>query len=397
MDVLMRYFTETNRTKIARFFFDLALLVELVEMIAEKSELVFSMESHIFRITFLLTFAAVLLKKHNLKEWAIILAVWVFTFICYRITGRNELLRFATFAMAACDIDLERAMKYTFYVCMAGFTVIVLLAVFGILGNVSMVADYGRDNAQELRYVFGFGHPNTLYGCAYALILLWIWIYGKKAGLWQFIALFAVNVVLYYVTVSRTSLAIGMFTLLMAVIVRFAEPIRKWWITYVMAGLITPIACVVFSGWAASVSELPRFHMDTKRELRINKLDVILNNRIQDLYRGSTRHAGSLETWKLFSDRLSEEYFDMGWVRLFYWYGIIPTVLICLLIAMMLYVCYKKRDMQTVVVLVSMSVYTVIEATFVSVYIGRNFMLPVLGVYMWQLVRGQLKATQQPQ
>lgn len=390
MDVLTKYFTETNRTKTARFFFDIALLVELALMIAEKSDLVFSMESHVFRITFLLTLGAVLLQKHSRKEWAIILLVWVFTFACYRITGRNELLRFATFAMAARDIDLERTMKFIFCACLAGFGLIALLSVLGIMGNVSLVMDYGRENAEELRYVFGFGHPNTLYGCAYALILLWLWNNGRKAGLWQFIVLLAINVVLYRITVSRTGLAIGIATLLMAVIVRFAGPIKKWWITYVLAGFVTPVACVGFSYWAASVSEIPRFIYRNRRDLRITKLDELLNNRIQVLYRGSTRHGGSLESWKLFSDRLSVEYFDMGWVRLFYWYGIVPAVLICLLVVLLLFICYKKRDLWTVVILVSLSIYTLIEATFVSVYIGRNFMLPILGVYVWQLIRGSI-------
>lgn len=386
MDVVLQYFTETNRTKTARFFFDVALLVELILMIAEKSDLVFSMESHVFRLTFLLTLLAVLLQKHSKKEWAIILAVWVFTFICYRISGRNELLRFSTFAMAARDIDLDRAMKFIFNVCLAGFALIALMSVLGIMGNVSMVADYGRENSQELRYVFGFGHPNTLYGCAYTLILLWIWIYGKKAGLWQFIVLLAANVLLYYITVSRTSLMIGMFTLLLAVIVRYSSSIKNWAVTYILAGLITPVSCVAFSRWAAAISDIPRFHKDNRTQILIDKLDTILNNRIQDLYRGSQRHAGSIETWKLFSDRQSVEYFDMGWVRLFYWYGIIPAILICLLLIILLYICYRKKDIWTTVILISLSVYTVIEATFVSNYIGRNFMLPILGVYLYELV-----------
>ena len=389
-DVFNQYFTETNRIKIGRFLFDLALLVEMVLMIAEKSELTFSMESHVFRITFLLTFCGVLLQKHSKKEWAVILLVWGFTFICYRISGRNELLRFSTFAMAARDIDLKKAMRFIFDVSLAGFALIALLSVVGIMGDISMVADYGREGGQELRYVFGFGHPNTLYGCAYALILLWIWLYGKKAGLWQFIVLLAINVVLYFITVSRTSLIIGMFTLMMAVIARFAKPIRNWAVTYIFAGLITPAACVAFSVWCAKVAYIPRFVWRTRKDLRVWKLDDLLNNRIQDLYRGSQRHAGSFETWKLFSDRLSEEYFDMGWVRLFYWYGIVPAVLICLLVILLLFICYKKKDLMTAVILVSLSIYTLIEATFVSVYIGRNFMLPIVGVYVYQLLRGEL-------
>lgn len=387
-DVFNQYFTESNRIKIGRFLFDLALLVEVVLMIAEKSELTFSMESHVFRLTFLLTFVSVLIRKHDKKEWAIILLVWGFTFMCYRISGRNELLRFSTFAMATSDIDLRKAVRFMFDVSLAGFALIVLLSVTGIMGDISMVADFGREGGHELRYVFGFGHPNTLYGCAYALMLMWLWIYGRKAGLWQFLVLLLINGGLYMITASRTSLIIGLATVFMTVIARYAKPLKKWAATYILAGIVTPIACVAFSCWAASISELPRYFNKTRTEKFITRLDELLNNRIHNLYRANERHAGSLETWKLFSDRFSTEYFDMGWVRLYYWYGIIPAAVICILVLVFIYICCRKKDLMTVALLVSLSVYTVIEATFVSVYIGRNFLLPVIGVYMWALIRG---------
>lgn len=389
-DVFNQYFTERNRIRMGRFFFDLALVVELVLMIIEKSELTFSMESHVFRITFLVTLLAVLVRQHSKKEWFIILAVWVFTFICYRISGRNELLRFATFAMAARDIDLKKAIRFSFDVSLAGFSIIALLSLTGLLGSVSNVMDYGRESTTELRYVLGFGHPNTLYGCAFALMLMWLWIYGREAHLWQYITLLAVNVVLYFLTLSRTGLMIGVMTMVLALAVRYIKPLKNFVFPYILAILVTPIACAGFSTWASTAGHIPRYIWDTKYDFFVWRLDEFLNNRIQYLYRANEKHAGSLFTWKLFSDRESFEYFDMGWVRLFYWYGIIPAILVCILIAVFIYVCGRKKDLMTVALLVSLSVYTVIEATFVSVYIGRNFFLPIFGVYMWALIRGDL-------
>ena len=75
----------------------------------------------------------------------------------------------------------------------------------------------------------------------------------------------------------------------------------------------------------------------------------------------------------------------MGWVRLFYWYGIIPTAIICALVIVLIYLCYKRKDAWTLIVVLSLSIYTVIEATFVSEYLGRNVLLPVLGVYFGAL------------
>ena len=378
----MDYLTVEGRKRISNRLFYLALVIELVLMIAEKSELYFSFESYVFRLTFMLTLLAVFINHHEKKEWVIIACILSFTFICYKITGRNELLRYATFVMAARDINLGKTMKFVFYTCLSGFSLIAILSILGIVGRVYVIQDYGRGNANELRYVLGFGHPNTLWGCVYALILMWLWIYGSKAKLWMYAVLLAIICGMYQLTTSRTAFLIGIATFILALIVRYVPLISGKKIFYILTGIVTPFMCVAFSTWGAIVSPVPRYEFHYPHYKQIEAIDELLNNRIHDLYRGNEKHAGSIGTWKLFSDRMSEEYFDMGWVRLIYWYGIIPAALICILLIVFIYVCYKRRDLWSVLLLLSMSVYTVIEATFVSVYIGRNLLLPIIGVYL---------------
>ena len=385
MELLDKIKNINFRRRFANRLFYLALIIEIVLMIVEKSELSFSYESYIFRVTFVLTYFSVIIADHNKKEWLLILGIWIFTFICYRITGKNDLLRFATFIMAAKNINLGKTMKATFWIELIGFLTIALMAVTGVLGSVAQAADYGRDNAEELRYVFGFGHPNTLWSSAFVLMLLWIWVYGSKAKLWHYLILLAIIGVLYKFTASRTSLMIGLFMFAMAIAARYIHRPANRKYVYMGGLIITPLLCVAFSVWAAIVSPIPRYSSKNQYEILINRLDEFLNNRIHNLYRSNYRHSGAIDSWKLFSDRLSTEYFDMGWVRLFYWYGIIPAALVCVLVAVFIYLCYKRRDAWTLIIIVSLSIYTVIEATFVSVYVGRNILIPVLGVYLAEL------------
>ena len=382
MEVLSRLKDLEFRKKTGNRLFYIALLIELILMILEKSEIPFSYESYVFRITFVITMLAVLIAGHEKKEWLVIGLVLAFTFVCYRLTGRNELLRYAVFVMAARNINLGKTMKMTFWICLAGFAAIALLSITGILGQVSMITDYGRNNTEELRYVFGFGHPNTFWGCMYVLILLWIWVYGSRARIWQMAVVFVISIVVSLYASSRTGLIIGVFTVLIAALVRYVPVlnIRKY--IYVLSALITPVLCVAFSIWAACVSHIPYYVFDAKGYYIITAIDGALNNRIYNLYRGNNRHAGAIDSWKLFSDHDSIEYFDMGWIRMFYWYGIIPTVIICALVIVFIYLCYKRKDTWTLILIVSLSIYTIIEATFVSVYIGRNILLPILGVYL---------------
>ena len=382
MDVIHRI----DRKRISNTLFYVALTVELLFMILEKSEVALPFISHVFRITFLFTLAAVLINKHDRKEWLIIAVVVGFTFICYRITGRNELLRFSMFIIAAKDVDLEKTMKYWFYFCMVGFAIIILLSLTGIMGDIYVDADFGRGSA-ERRYTLGFGHPNTLCGCVYVILLLWLWLYGKKAAFVSYLAWIIGTIVLYKLSISRTIILIFMMTIAIAMIARYVPAIREKKLVYVFAGLISLVLCVVISVVAAIASKYRWTVLDngevlwqTGNEL-VAKLDEILNGRIANLYYDSQTHEGAIETWKLFSDRNSDRIFDMGWVRLYYWYGIIPATIIVLLILLLIYFCYKEKDIWTVLLVFSLGVYTVIEATFVSRYIGRNLLIPIAAVY----------------
>lgn len=382
----MEIVRKIDRKKIVNMLFYMALTIELFFMVLEKSEISLPFISHVFRVTFLLTLVAVLIMRHDRKEWLIIIAIFAFTFVCYRITGKNELLRFSMFMLAARDINLEKTMKYWFYFCLAGFTLIAVLSLTGVMGNIYVDADFGRGSV-ERRYTLGFGHPNTLCGCVYVILLLWLWLYGKKARIASYLAWIVGTIVLYKLSVSRTIILIFMMTIALAMIARFIPVIREKKLVYVLAGLFSPVMCVTISVVAAIASKYRWTVLDTGEVIwqtgneLVAKLDEILNGRIANLYYDSQTHEGAIETWKLFSDRNSDRIFDMGWVRLYYWYGIIPATIIVLLILLLIYLCYKEKDIWTVILVFSLGVYTVIEATFVSRYIGRNLLLPIAAFY----------------
>ena len=388
--MLSRILSQESRTKYVNILFHAALTIELLLMVAEKSEVPLGFESHVFRVTFLLTLLAVALMQHDKKEWAVLAAVFVFTGICYFISGKNDLLRFSAFLFAARDIDLKKTMKYSFFVCAVGFAVIALLSGAGILGDVIQVADFGRGNEEERRLVLGFGHPNTLLGCVFALVLMLLWLYGDKASFLWYLAITVASCFIAVGTRSRTGILMLAATLAMAIVLRLFPGLKNVTPLYYFSALITPVMCVLSAVLAAGYAEnaYTGGGIPIHNEELFWKIDFMLTNRISNLYYGVPQHGGILSNWKLMAGRGADGYFDMGWARLFYWYGILPAALISLAIAALIYVCLKKRDMWTVLIILSLSVYTITEATFVSRYIGRSFYLLIAGVYLGQLIKG---------
>jgi hypothetical protein len=273
-------------------------------------------------------------------------------------------------------------MKYSFYVSVVGFMLIALLSVTGVMGDVVLVGDFGRGIPDERRYVFGFGHPNTLFGCIFAVLLMWLWLYGKKAGVMSYFGMSLGSLIVAVISRSRTGLAIIVMTLAVAVIIRILPDIKNAWPVYLLEVMVSPVFCilsaVLAAGYTGSIYAgegipAPEIYWD---------IEKVLSYRMSNIYYSVEDRGAILTRWKLFAGHSAEGYFDMGWVRLFYWYGIIPTVIIALLLLAIIYVCWLRRDLQTMVLIFSVSVYTIVEATFVTRYIGRDFFLLIAGVYL---------------
>ena len=162
-----------EESPVPRLLFYIGLTMELLMVIVDKSNYTNPIEGYLFRVTFLLFFAKLALTRYEWKEWALIVLLEGVGFISYRATGENDIIRIVTFVAACRGIPLKQALKYTFYVTLAGCLAIVALSVTGIYGDISLTQAYGRapaettiyigeQEAAETRYTLGMGHPNAL-------------------------------------------------------------------------------------------------------------------------------------------------------------------------------------------------------------------------------------------
>ena len=156
-----------------------------------------------------------------------------------------------------------------------------------------------------------------------------------------------------------------------------------------MMGVLLAAGSVAFSVFIAGTAHYVYnydWSIDTSSTAAFfKKLDSILTGRIRSLT-SSVRWEGTIQTWKLFSEPANNYYFDMGWVRLFYWYGIIPACIFIILFFVFLWYCIRKKDYMAFVMMVSFAVYSIVEAHAVSVYLARNYVLFLFGMYWVNIV-----------
>ena len=287
------------------------LLVELLILILDKSSWTNPYEGLMFRVSFLFFAMKLCITKYSAKEWAAIIGAGIIAGICYLVSTRDEAVRVVFFVAAMKGMYGKRVLKTVFWTTIAGLVVLAGLAFAGVLGEVIDAGQgYGFKEGMN-RLCLGVGNSNALSILVWALMTLGIYLYHEKMHLWHYVFLLAMCGVTYIATVTRTSLLMMLFTIALAAAMQYVPKLRasKW---VYGGGIAAVLACLGFSVWAAKISKWHEFLPDW-----VVKIDRIITGRITSIY-AFENGGGVLKNWRLFSDPDYVEYFDMGYVRLFF-------------------------------------------------------------------------------
>lgn len=354
--------------------FWLALVIELIIVLVDKSAYINPLEGQLFRLTFLLCCIKIAATKYSRDEWLCILFFGVIAFISYLVNERDETVRIVAFVAACKGVDLRKMIKLTFYLTLAGSLVLFVLSVLGIFGDLKITANFGRGEYPsiiETRYCFGMGHPNAFQCMLFMIITLFLYLYSDKMKLYQFVLLELINYAAYRYTDSNTGFLVCTAVIAGVALLKYCKPLRKSKYIYILGALFV-IGIVVFSAIGS--------HTGIENEL-IDRLDTILNGRFKFAHK---IEAARLENWLPFASAANTEYFDAGFIKLFYWYGIIPGVIYVLINLYLIYWSFKKEDYTIVVIVAGYTLFTIMEAHLISFYILRNYLFILLGWYWYQ-------------
>ena len=358
--------------QIGRTCFWAGLLLELLIVVVEVSSWTNPFEGQLFRVTFLLFAVKVLCSRFSRREWLWLLFFGVLAGICYLCSDRDEAVRLVVFCAAFRDVDVKKALKLAFFVTLSGCLVLVFLAAAGIFGNMYIIDDGDRG----LRYTFGLGHPNACYCLFWALATLGIYLWHEKMRLWHYGLTALAGILLFLPTRSRTGAIFLAFTLALSLLLAYQKKAREAKLLYAL-GIAAVFACVLLSVWIA--------YYEPYQGPFYTYIDRFITGRITSM---NTLEGGGgmLRNWRLFSRPENIKYFDLGYVRLFYWYGIIPGAAYVIMYALLLWECRRRKEPFGFMMLLSFALYTMLEAHFVSVYMGRNYALFLMGAYWGGIV-----------
>ena len=356
-----------NIKRIGNAAFYAGLMLEMLFVVLDKSDYIIPYETWLFRFTFLLFGVKILCTGYTRKQWGVILGMGLLGVLSFLITDREEIVRLVAFVAAFKGIDVNKAAKVTFFETLAGCLVVVLLSLTGIYGAASVTGHFRGGGVEETRYCLGMGHPNALHCMFFVLLVLGMALYLEKIKWYLYIVLHLFNLGLYMLTDSRTGMLMAAVAIFFAMFLQYGRGIRENKILYILSILFV-VFLVLFTVFIAVYGvEFPIFR----------QIDIRINGRFQ-----WGKSEGGIQFWSLFSSPENQNYMDMGYMKLFYWYGIIPGLLYIGAVCMMIWNCYKTKNYAAFLVIMSFSAYMFIEAHAVSVYLGRNYILLFMGT-MW--------------
>jgi len=354
--------------------FWLALVIELLIVIVDKSAYINPIEGQLFRLTFLLCCVKIAATKYSRDEWLCILFFGAIAFVSYLVNERDETVRIVAFVAACKGVDLKKMLKVTLWLTLAGSIILFVLSGLGIFGDFKITANFGRGEYPsiiETRYCFGMGHPNAFQCMLFMMITLCLYLYTERMKWYHFGLLELVNYASYCYTDSNTGFLVCTAVIAGVMLLKYCRPLRKSKTIYLLGALFV-IGIVMFSAVGS--------HTGIENEL-IDRLDTILNGRFKFAHK---IEAARLENWLPFASAQNTEYFDAGLIKLFYWYGIIPGILYVLMNLYLIYQSFQKEDYTIVVIVAGYMLFTIMEAHLISFYILRNYLFILMGYYWYQ-------------
>lgn len=354
--------------------FWLAFVIELLIVMVDKSAYINPIEGQLFRLTFLLCCIKIAATRYSRDEWLCILFFGAIAFASYLVNEHDETVRIVAFVAACKGVDLKKMLRLALGITLACSVFLFALSGLGIFGDFKITANFGRGEYPsiiETRYCFGMGHPNAFQGMLFMMITLCLYLDAEKMKWYHFFLLEFLNYLSYRYTDSNTGFLVCTAVIAGVALLKYCKPLRKRKIIYILGALFV-IGIVIFSAVGS--------HTGIENEL-IDKLDTILNGRFKFAHK---IEAARFENWLPFASAENTEYFDAGFVKLFYWYGIIPGVIYVLMNLYLIYQSFKKEDYVLVVIVAGYTLFTIMEAHLISFYILRNYLFIFMGYYWYQ-------------
>ena len=362
------------------------LTLEILWLLLDKSSHVIESEGILFRISFIPLFLSVLIgfvkRKYGKRDCLTFAAFFLLGTASYLSSSRNDILRILFLVFATRNASPRRYLRYTFFLTLSGCAVIALLSVTGAFGSAFTLKEVNADVTRQL-LTLGMGHPNSLYAMFFALTALGLYIWYDRVSLSSCLLILLSGGILFLLTACRLGFICTLLSVCFTMAMKKSRALREGKGFYLTASVL--IAAMVLStlliakyGEIYNSYDPPWF--EPHFESVMKPLDRFFSGRLWMAYGFPD---SDISSFSLLSSPENERYVDLGFYKLFYWYGYLPGAVYVMLCLGLLYTAWKRKDPALGVFVAVWCFYNFMEAHEISDYIGRNYIWLILYRLPW--------------
>ena len=349
----------SQKSRIASVIFMIAFVIEILVMCMVRFGLEIPYRGRILQLAAALFGVKLLLTHYSWKEWLLIVLLGIAGTLQFFSVHSILVIEIILMIAASKDMNIEKLLKIYFGITFAAFIITVFMSFTGLAGDLTSTRNY-RDNGLETRYCFGYSHPNVFYSNLIMVTMAGLLVLYKKLRGIHYALLTGINIIFYLLADSRTGflvleiLIVGFY--LYYKIPKIFECSVVFWLCNVA------LACMILSSYIFLY--LPREQLEGINRILTGRIwlarDWIWSVRYQ---------------WPLLPTIDAQEYIlDMGYVHVMANWGIILGTIYIVALFYNLYRFYKRKMWSYVIVLMSYSIFTFVEAHAFSMYFIGNIM-----------------------
>lgn len=191
-------------------------------------------------LCYLILIVKLFTDKNNIRE-IIKFIFLLFIFACTLRISDKTMVFGLLFAYTARNINKDKIVRFMFWYCSVQFSIIIFLALIGVINNVKILMEDGR-----IRYALGFGHPNNTSLYFFIIMLLYFIIKKGNMKIKEVIFWAILSIVVYKFTKSRTGLLMDIALVLIIIFYKFiCDCLRKHIIIRFFIASAAPIFAVM--------------------------------------------------------------------------------------------------------------------------------------------------------
>jgi len=352
----MEKLSSSQKNRIAQALFYIAFIMEILIRSLNSAGVDILYRSRLMQLAAILFGVKIILTHYSKREWCVIVATAVLTMIPFFTMRETLWIEIAMMIIASKDVDREKSFRCYFGLLSVSMILMAVLSATGLIDNFVLIKDFDRGGV-ETRYCFGFSHPNVFYSNLLLLVAMGMYVFCKRMKTWHYIMLTGLNVLLMTLSLSRN----GFIVVQLLIIAMFV--VQKW--PQVIENRVVYGLGYVAIGLAALLS-YAIFFVDWKL---LEGLNNILTGRLV-----LAVYAAPIAEWRLLPVIREGIVLDMGFVNVMYYWGILFGLLYILLIFLNYRQFKIKKDYAALVILLSYTLFTMIEAHAFSMYFVGNLM-----------------------